>query len=78
MIEYSVNDLIKWRFGDKGLVYEKTRPDPKNLDRWISSLQNPQIWQVASDYLEFLGEEIVAQMGYSYNKLRETLHVNCP
>lgn len=78
MIEYGVDNSIKWRFGDKGLVYEKSQPDPENLDKWILSLKNPQIWQTASDYLEFLGEEIVFQMGYSYKELRETLDINRP
>lgn len=78
MIEYGVSNSIKWRFGDKGLVYEKTRPDSDNVDKWILSLKNPQIWQAASDYLELLGDEIVTQMGYSYEELRETLDVNRP
>jgi tetratricopeptide (TPR) repeat protein len=80
MIEYGRNNSIKakWRFGDQDLVYQKNRPDSQNLDKWTQSLQNPQIWQAANDYLEFLGHETVYQMGYSYRELRKTLDENCP
>ena len=78
MIEYGINNSTKWQFGDQELVYQKTRPEPQNLDKWILSLENPQIWQAANDYLEFLGLEIVYQMGYSYRQLRKTLDVNRP
>lgn len=78
MIEYGLNNSVEWRFGDKGLVYQKTRPDSENLDKWILSLKEPQIWQAASDYLEFLGEKTVSNMGYAYEELRETLDINCP
>lgn len=78
MIEYGINNSTKWQFGDQKLVYQKTRPEPQNLDKWILSLENPQIWQAANDYLEFLGLEIVYQMGYSYRQLRKTLDINRP
>jgi tetratricopeptide (TPR) repeat protein len=78
MIEYGLNNSVKWKFGDQKLVYQKTRPDPQNLDKWILSLENPQIWQAADDYLKFLGHEIVYQMGYSYRELRKTLDTNRP
>lgn len=78
MIEYGVHNSTKWKFGDQKLVYQKTRPDAQNLDKWILSLENPQIWQAASDYLEFLGHEIIYQMGYSYRELRNTLDANHP
>lgn len=78
MIDYGANNSTKWTFGDQKLVYQKTRPDPKNLDKWILSLKNPQIWQTASDYLEFLGDDMVFQMGYSYQNLRKLLDANRP
>ncbi|ERT04032.1 TPR repeat family protein [Lyngbya aestuarii BL J] len=78
MIEYGTNNLTKWRFGDKKLVDQKTRPDPQNLNKWTLSLKNPQIWQAANDYLELLGHETVYQMGYSYRELRKTLDSNRP
>jgi len=78
MIEYGINNSTQWKCGDQKLVYQKTKPDPENLDKWILSLKNPQIWQAANDYLEFLGHEIVYQMGYSYRELRKTLDTNRP
>jgi len=78
MIEYGAQNSAKWRFGDQKLVYNKTRPDPENLDKWISSLQNPHIWQAANDYLQFLGHELVYRMGYSYRELRKILDDHQP
>jgi tetratricopeptide (TPR) repeat protein len=78
MINYGSSQLPKWSEGDQKLVYQKTRPDPHNLDKWTVSFKNPQIWQAANDYLEFLGHEIICQMGYSYRELRKTLDANRP
>ena len=78
MIEYGTCNLPRWQYGDQDLVYQKVRPDPGNLDKWILSIKSPHIWQVANDYLEFLGQETVYQMGYSYRELRQTLDANRP
>jgi hypothetical protein len=78
MIEYGIGNSMPWKFGDQKLVYQRTRPDPQNSDQWISSLKDPQIWQTANDYLEFLGHEVISQMGYSYQDLRKTLDTNRP
>jgi tetratricopeptide (TPR) repeat protein len=78
MLEYGACNLPRWQYGDQDLVYQKVRPDPGNLDKWILSIKSPHIWQAANDYLEFLGHEIVCQMGYSYRELRKTLDANRP
>lgn len=78
MINYGNNDFSHWKFGDQKMVNKQTKPDPKNLNTWVLSLNNPKIWQVSNDYLEFLGHEILYQMGYSYRELRKTLDANRP
>jgi len=78
IMNYGGENITKWRFGDQKLVYEKTRPDPQNLDKWILSLKDPQIWQIANDYLEFLGVNTIYTMGYSYKDLRKILDHNQP
>lgn len=73
IIKYGTKNMTKWTFGDQDLVYKKNKPESQNLDRWISHLKNPQVWQLANDYLEFLGSDTIYQMGYSYMKLRSIL-----
>jgi tetratricopeptide (TPR) repeat protein len=73
IIKYGTKNITKWTFGDQDLVYKKTKPEPQNLEQWILHLNNPQIWQLANDYLEFLGSDTIYQMGYSYMKLRSIL-----
>nr|RNJ68779.1 MAG: sulfotransferase [Leptolyngbya sp. IPPAS B-1204] len=78
MIEYGATNSTVWRFGDQKLVYQKSRPDPQNSDKWILLLKDPQTWQIANDYLEFLGHETLFQMGYSYQELRKILDTHRP
>lgn len=78
VLEYGNCSLTQWKYGDQNLVYKKIKPDSQNLEKWILSLNNPDVWQVANQYLEYLGPKTVSQMGYSYRELRKTLDINCP
>ena len=78
MLEYGACNLPRWQYGDQDLVYQKVRPDPGNLDKWILSVKSPHIWQVTNEYLEYLGHDTLSQMGYSYRELRKTLDANRP
>ena len=63
----------KWHFGDQHKVAQETRPDSNNINSWIDKLSNPHTWQLVNDYLQFLGEEIIEQMGYSYSSLQNII-----
>ena len=55
MIDYGrAKDQPVWRYGDQNKVYQDTKPDSQNLDKWIMALDNPQVWRIVNDYLEFL------------------------
>lgn len=71
ILKYGQSDLEKWQFGDQSLVYQASKPVSQHCDRWQDDLQNPIIWQAASNYLEFLGEDLLTCLGYSYGKLRD-------
>ena len=79
MINYGNNNQTdKWVFGDKGTIYEKDKPDSSYSDNWQKSLDNPQIWRVINDYIDFLGEKTISEMGYSYIQMINILQKNKP
>jgi hypothetical protein len=73
MIDYGRSDSSSWRYGDQIEIDHYTRPVPQNAEKWIQSLEGPQVWRLARYYLRFLGRETVTQMGYSCEELDEIL-----
>ncbi|HWO40245.1 MAG TPA: sulfotransferase [Candidatus Eisenbacteria bacterium] len=73
MVEYGEARLPQWSLGDQGEVYQHSAPAPDKGDRWLEVLKDAQTWRVANDYLHFLGEDTVSQMGYSYDELQSLL-----
>lgn len=69
MIDYGNFGLPKWDYGDQGTVYEKSRPDPLHADQWLESLKDPGLWRFFREYLDYLGEEKIHEMGYSFREL---------
>jgi len=78
MIEYGRHDLPRWHFGDQQAIYQYTRPASENVGRWVQALGDPQIWRLANEYLQFLGQETVEQMGYSHEELQQVLEAQRP
>ena len=79
LLEYGDHTDLSWAMGDKKSVDRYISPDTQNSDRWISELENnPQLWRLANDYLEFLGPEIIHRMSYDYEKLRNILNKRQP
>lgn len=78
MIEYGRSNLQHWRFGDQEEVYKHSRPASENLEKWWQALADPQVWRLANDYLQFLGQETVKQMGYPYEELWGALEAHRP
>lgn len=78
IIEYGNSGLPKWQYGDQKTVYEKTKPDDLHSNKWIQSLSNPQAWRTAREYLDYIGEDRINKMGYSFKKLDVVLDKNKP
>lgn len=78
IIEYSNSGLPKWRYGDQETVYKKTKPDIFHADKWIQYLGNHQFWRIMRDYLDYLGEDRINKMGYSFGELDSLLTRNKP
>ncbi len=78
MIGYGNSGLPKWQYGDQKTVYEKGKPDALHSDKWTQYLKNPQVWRVMREYLNYLGEDRINRMGYSFSSLDEVLLDNEP
>lgn len=73
MLEYGRHPPPRGTMGDSLGVPRHTRPVPDGVDRWIRGLASPQAHFLAEAYLAFLGEELLGQMGYSFERLRRIL-----
>ena len=62
-----------WRMGDQKFVYSHKEPCALRATAWESELTDPQCWQFAKDYLDFLGEDRFSRLGYSFALSRETI-----
>jgi len=60
-------------FVDPKSIYEHTRPVKKYTDRWITGLDTAQKTYLARKYLYFLGRQLVEDLGYSYEEMKNTL-----
>jgi tetratricopeptide (TPR) repeat protein len=78
IISYGDYNSEKWQFGDRSLIDQENKPMNQNCDRWQENLQNPIIWQSANNYLEFIGKDLLTDLGYSYTKLKEILEKQKP
>lgn len=67
-----------WEFGDQTSSVSKSYPDINNADKWISYLNKPQVWRLSQDYLNYLGQETIDCLGYSYDDLQSTLNAHKP
>ncbi|KKD38827.1 MAG: sulfotransferase [Limnoraphis robusta] len=73
IISYGKSFSEKWQFGDQSLIHQETKPSSDQINRWQEDLQNPIFWQSADNYLEFLGEDLLRSLGYSYTELKDLL-----
>ncbi|NEQ01588.1 sulfotransferase [Moorena sp. SIO3F7] len=68
----------KWQFGDQSLIQRQIKPSSDNLNRWKEDLHNPITWQSANNYLEFLGQDLLTCLGYSYTEIKDMLEMLKP
>lgn len=73
MIHYNQTARERWRYGDQQTIYDKDRPDPSYADKWIDSTTEPEAWTILKEYLEYLGEKRMGDLGYSYTGSMELM-----
>jgi len=78
MVDYGRHGQAAWPLGDPQTVYQHSRPAAHYADRWLTSIQDPQVWRLAKDYLGALGPTLIHRLGYSYADLERSLGANQP
>lgn len=62
------------RFGDPTGVHQFTMPTVQSCDKWLDTAkENPVIWRLLRDYLDVLGEDLLARLGYDWQILHDQL-----
>ena len=78
MLHYRNSLQDRWRYGDQGSVYQHKKPEAGFADKWISELNHPQMWRTVYDYIEYLGEDDLQEMGYDYGVINQILNQHTP
>jgi hypothetical protein len=78
VVDYGSHNLPAWQIGDQSGVYQHRTPTSQSVDKWISQLDDPQIWRIVNDYLHLLGEDTVSRMGYQFVELNKVLSIRRP
>jgi hypothetical protein len=76
MLSYNNNE--KWEYGDKDYISSQTKISSDRMNLWEKSDVSQQTWRALSDYLEWIGNDRLAQLGYDYGVIRNILDKNMP
>lgn len=74
----SPQNIYSSELGDKTNVDKKRMPDCSHLDRWKEDVKDPQIWRLVNDYVDYLGEDLLGRLGYSYSDMKRELIARYP
>lgn len=77
MIENFLVHGEEWPYGDKN-IYVKKGIDCSTAYQWIDRLKDPQYWRLLYDYLQFIGEERMAMLGYNFEENLAILDEHMP
>ena len=73
MLNYGSKPKPEGRFGDPVGIYQHSCPVTDNIDKWIDNISSPELVEFAFQYLKTLGSEIVSEMGYNFEELKQKL-----
>lgn len=73
MIDYGARPAFEGRYGDPAGVEQHTRPSVASLDRWLELGRSRQGRHLAGAYLDALGADLVADLGYDAAELAARL-----
>ncbi len=75
MLNYAESAIPNSEFGDQVGVAKHDRPVGDYLDTWIHELAAGPVHGLARSYLNALGPDLVARLGYSFEALSSGLHL---
>ena len=73
MIEYGAARVPSGSMGDTTQVNEHSAPVATRKFRWLSLVNHPQTHHYALAYLEDLGPQIIANLGYNFAEIKQRL-----
>lgn len=73
MLDYGRQARPKGRYGDPTGIEKHARPSAGSLDAWLDHARDPQTHHLLSAYLNALGAEQIAAMGYDAGQLAAQL-----
>jgi len=74
MLDYGRHSRPKGRYGDPTGIEQHERPSAGSLKAWLEHARDPQIHHLLSAYLDALGAEQVATMGYDFDHMNAELN----
>lgn len=73
LLQYGQREIPTGRYGDPEGIRKHDHPSPASLNRWLEHAQNPQVYHLLHAYLQALGPDMVARMGYDHAVLTAAL-----
>ncbi|MBN1953996.1 MAG: sulfotransferase [Anaerolineae bacterium] len=73
MLEYGRQEPHPGHMGDPTGVHQHSRPTTASLERWLELGREQQTRHFAAGYLDSLGGDLLAAMGYDYDELERKL-----
>lgn len=74
LLSYGERPPLAGRYGDPTGIRRNDRPSSASVNAWLEHAQDPQIHHLLAAYLDELGDEQIARMGYAPVELRESLN----
>lgn len=72
-LKYGVYKKPKGRMGDPTGIHKDIQPNVHSLEQWHQLGHDEELRDLATDYINSLGEEIVQKMGYDKNEIQNKL-----
>jgi hypothetical protein len=69
MIDYGMQNLPKWHLGDQDKVHQHVRPNVQIAEKWVDLLKNPQVYRLALEYVNYLGQDLFKTLGYDFSSV---------
>ena len=77
-IRYGDQAQPDWSLGDTTGINTWQRPVGESVKRWRTQAEEAQAWRLMRDYLDYLGPDLLAAMGYDAAVLRDVLDSRRP
>lgn len=78
MLEYNKDGSQAFEYGDPVNVYKNKTPVAEYREKWLESLNDPQLWRIFYEYYGALGDDLMNDLGYSSSEIRITLSETKP